>query len=317
MAPEVIQEIGYDCAADIWSVGITAIELAEGKPPYADIHPMRAIFMIPTKPPPSFRDPNNWSSEFIDFVSMCLVKNPKNRTTATDLLSHPFIKNAKSVNILRDLIAESTEAYENLMKCNAMSDFFGETASEAEGSTVTSEQTLMKYETMKNGNDENDDGTIKYNRTFDENTNTGDRTMLKSDTINSKASSSMNTMVINESLKVNSNKMFPLSGSETIQTESNTDDTMVRKPDATLVLKNEDPMANNLNIAARMKSEMKLVESGGDKLLNLNRYDIATRLRLLDIEMEKELKNLEKKYEIKRKPILDAIIIKKKASNLF
>ena len=59
---------GYDCVADIWSLGITALEMAEGRPPYGDIHPMRAIFMIPTKPPPSFRDLNQWSSEFIDFV---------------------------------------------------------------------------------------------------------------------------------------------------------------------------------------------------------------------------------------------------------
>lgn len=91
MAPEVIQEIGYDCVADIWSLGITALEMAEGKPPYGDIHPMRAIFMIPTKPPPSFRKPDQWSSEFIDFVSVCLVKNPEERATASDLLQHVFI----------------------------------------------------------------------------------------------------------------------------------------------------------------------------------------------------------------------------------
>lgn len=120
MAPEVIQEIGYNCVADIWSLGITSIEMAEGKPPYADIHPMRvrktnyftlhchfernwdsyynvsyyvtflyscqAIFMIPTNPPPTFRKPELWSDEFTDFVKKCLVKNPEQRATATQLL---------------------------------------------------------------------------------------------------------------------------------------------------------------------------------------------------------------------------------------
>uniref|UniRef100_A0A182QKB0 non-specific serine/threonine protein kinase n=1 Tax=Anopheles farauti TaxID=69004 RepID=A0A182QKB0_9DIPT len=113
MAPEVIEEIGYDCVADIWSLGITALEMAEGKPPYGDIHPMRAIFMIPTKPPPSFRDPDIWSPEFIDFVSLCLVKNPEERATATDLLAHEFIRNAKPCSILSQMIAEAKEIREN------------------------------------------------------------------------------------------------------------------------------------------------------------------------------------------------------------
>lgn len=113
MAPEVIEEIGYDCVADIWSLGITALEMAEGKPPYGDIHPMRAIFMIPTKPPPSFREIDRWSPEFIDFVSLCLVKNPEERASATDLLQHEFIKAAKPNNILTDMIAEAKENREN------------------------------------------------------------------------------------------------------------------------------------------------------------------------------------------------------------
>ena len=107
MAPEVIQEIGYDCLADIWSLGITALEMAEGKPPYGDIHPMRAIFMIPTKPPPSFRNPDRWTPEFIDFVSRCLVKNPEHRSTASALLQHDFITRAPPVGSLLSIIQEA------------------------------------------------------------------------------------------------------------------------------------------------------------------------------------------------------------------
>ncbi|KAL7636823.1 UNVERIFIED_CONTAM: hypothetical protein RMT77_012581 [Armadillidium vulgare] len=114
MAPEVIQEIGYDCVADIWSLGITALEMAEGKPPYGDIHPMRAIFMIPTKPPPSFREPDQWQPEFIDFVSRCLVKSPEERATASELLQHDFILRAQPVTILRIMIDEAMEIRENM-----------------------------------------------------------------------------------------------------------------------------------------------------------------------------------------------------------
>nr|WBW48470.1 hippo [Eriocheir sinensis] len=113
MAPEVIQEIGYDCVADIWSLGITALEMAEGKPPYGDIHPMRAIFMIPTKPPPSFREPDQWQPELIDFVSRCLVKNPEERATATELLQHPFIRGAQPSSILRTMLEEAMEIRES------------------------------------------------------------------------------------------------------------------------------------------------------------------------------------------------------------
>ncbi|XP_071941900.1 serine/threonine-protein kinase 3-like [Antedon mediterranea] len=113
MAPEVIQEIGYDCKADIWSLGITALEMAEGKPPYADIHPMRAIFMIPTKPPPTFRYPEKWTEEFTDFIGKCLIKDPEERATATELLQHAFISSAGPVTILRDMIVEANNIRED------------------------------------------------------------------------------------------------------------------------------------------------------------------------------------------------------------
>lgn len=104
MAPEVIQEVGYDCLADIWSMGITAIEMAEGRPPYAEVHPMRAIFMIPTKPPPTLKQADKFSNEFSDFISRCLVKSPEERPSATSLLQHRFVKGNKSIEIVKELV---------------------------------------------------------------------------------------------------------------------------------------------------------------------------------------------------------------------
>jgi hypothetical protein len=90
MAPEVVAGSPYDSVADIWSTGITALELSEGLP-LADVHPMRVLFLIPTRPPPTLAHPEQWSPDFSDFLNACLVKDPAGRATAVDLLAHPFI----------------------------------------------------------------------------------------------------------------------------------------------------------------------------------------------------------------------------------
>ncbi|XP_059951453.1 myosin-IIIa isoform X3 [Mesoplodon densirostris] len=96
MAPEVIAceqqlDTTYDARCDTWSLGITAIELGDGDPPLADLHPMRALFKIPRNPPPKLRQPEIWSAEFNDFISKCLTKDYEKRPTVSDLLQHKFI----------------------------------------------------------------------------------------------------------------------------------------------------------------------------------------------------------------------------------
>ncbi|TKC38858.1 hypothetical protein EI555_015476 [Monodon monoceros] len=81
----------YDARCDTWSLGITAIELGDGDPPLADLHPMRALFKIPRNPPPKLRQPEIWSAEFNDFISKCLTKDYEKRPTVSDLLQHKFI----------------------------------------------------------------------------------------------------------------------------------------------------------------------------------------------------------------------------------
>ncbi|KAM0951365.1 putative protein kinase STE-STE20-Pl family [Dioscorea sansibarensis] len=92
MAPEVIQESRYDGKVDVWALGVSAIEMAEGLPPRSTVHPMRVLFMISSEPAPMLEDKEKWSLLFHDFVAKCLTKDPRLRPTATEMLKHKFIE---------------------------------------------------------------------------------------------------------------------------------------------------------------------------------------------------------------------------------
>lgn len=107
MAPEVIlamDEGQYDGKVDVWSLGITCIELAERKPPYFNMNAMSALYHIAQNDAPSLQA-QEWSDMFRNFVDFCLKKSPIDRPTSTQLLKHTLVTRARSPNVLIDLIA--------------------------------------------------------------------------------------------------------------------------------------------------------------------------------------------------------------------
>ncbi|KAL1493111.1 hypothetical protein ABEB36_011237 [Hypothenemus hampei] len=319
MAPEVIQEIGYDCVADIWSLGITALEMAEGKPPYGDIHPMRAIFMIPTKPPPSFREPDRWSPEFIDFVSMCLIKNPEERATATDLLNHVFIIKAKDRSILNTMIQEAHDIRENQTYRNITisTNVVGlkqdpiETDDPLE--TPIANQTIISYS----------DKTLVLDvgGTLVPSAPSGTLVELESD---------LGTMVINndseddqtmknDGSEQNKRKYIPLflDHFDKREAEENKANGVLSKQENEVPEKPKEELPKQITGDEPKQVNIAFSDREFEFLKHLTIEELQERMKNLDADMEKEIDELRKRYQAKRQPILDAMDTKRKRSQHF
>lgn len=291
MAPEVIQEVGHDYKADIWSLGITAIEMAETKPPYWNIHPMRAIFMIPTRPPPKLTEPQKWSQEFQDFIAKCLTKDPNLRPTAVDMLNHPFItKNAKSYSCLVELIQEANEIIKK----------------------VGSREVALGLDLEKQSEGETDESE-------DESSNEQKENSVKSSKSGSSQELDYGTMVINEedasgeidtgTMKFVDSKVDFVPPYAHILNEKNSP----KENDKGKEKEKEDDSVRRRasSVLKHAKTPKKL--NAPSKYDNMSLKELQEKFEELDARLEQELKNLQKAMETD-KEIIDAVLQKRKSS---
>eukprot|EP00039_Didymoeca_costata_P008359 m.110924 g.110924 ORF g.110924 m.110924 type:complete len:513 (+) comp14052_c0_seq2:396-1934(+) len=305
MAPEVIsaaEEGGYDVKADIWSLGITVIEMAEGRPPLADVHPMRAIFMIPAKPPPTFSEPDKWGQPLQNFLGLCLLKDPNERASASKLLETAFIKSSLGSRALLDLIerVDAAKASQDAKNSDREENF----ASDAEdtGTMVpsslngNSDATMVLDGTMKVA----EMGTgVQERRNPRDNTMVMDHTMVVLDD----SVSGDDTVMIDGTGVNYIGDDFEGTGVQQRAGSGNTD----QQPEFMKHMKAQDENDDN----------HKQTETSPWPAYNnsMPAHKLETILQQIKDDMASEISKVKNKYKAKRSLIEQAIMLKKKTAD--
>ena len=152
MSPEIIQQSMHNQSTDIWSLGITCIEMAEGEPPFSNIKPFRAMINIIKNPPRGLSKAEEWSKEFNDFVTKCLTLDPLKRPNSKDLLNHPFIiEKSRGSALISELVANNIHEINQYRLTHFLTD------SEDKGTVISKKSATSGHDVLI---DEENHGTM-------------------------------------------------------------------------------------------------------------------------------------------------------------
>ena len=333
MSPEVIMQNKYDYKCDIWSLGITAIEMAEGEPPFAKVKGYWVLKKIISHPPRGLKNKEKWSKEFNDFVEKCLMYDPKNRPTAKELIEHPFIlKYNRGNKLIAELVNNSMDDLEFYRKKILESD---ESEEEDKISEIIKNKNNNKYKIEQIDNNDNcfiegknESGSMIVKNNANDNelnvTNIIEETgtMINVDKdrnineINSNdiEEQQQSSVIIKNTEKINKEsndiedelkKVIDMYGIDGLSFEFNSNPDKTIKAEETKICEKRDKLGkkelkSNNNTNATYNNKINLSDLINDPSVNnLTSVELKSKILTIEEEMKNEIQKIKQKYSKK------------------